>query len=268
MAAVIRHFITDNNLGRVKIGGNIALLEFFFRPYPMNGFQPFVYDFEDFRGKKDLTKVFVTKLMRTHTGQCRSLPLLYKILANEIGADAYIAYAPNHTFIRHRDEGDTRWMNVELTNHSLPREVFIIETMSITEEAIRKGTYMKPCKDREVVIHLLAELTVTYLSKFDYIDPFVHKCLGKVLEYDPDNLYALMNANDCFFLMACQHRERLSEHGLPDDTFMDDLKSILQELEKRIKATGHVDMPEHLYDAWIESMEEEIARRKAQEYEP
>lgn len=146
MAAGIRHFIAANNLGNMKIGGNIALLEFFSRPYPMNGFQPFVYDFEDFRGKKDLTKVFVTKLMRTHTGQCRSLPLLYKILANEIGADAYIAYAPNHTFIRHRDEGDIRWMNVELTNHSLPREVFIIETMGITEEAIRKGTYMKPAR--------------------------------------------------------------------------------------------------------------------------
>lgn len=269
MAAGIAHFIAANNLGRMKIGGNIALLEFFSRPYSMNGFRPFMYDFEDFRGENDLAKVFVTKLMRTHSGQCRSLPLLYKILANEIGAEAYIAYAPNHSFIRHRDEEDTRWMNVELTNHSLPREVFIIETMGISEEAISKGTYLKPCEDREVVINLLAELAVTYLSKFDYIDSFVHKCFGKVLEYDPDNLYALMHVNDCFFRMACQHRRQLDEQGLPDDAFMDNVKSILQDIEKRIKATGHVDMPKHLYDAWIESMEEEIARRKAQEeHEP
>lgn len=268
MAAGIRHFVAANNLDRMKIGGNIALLEFFSRPYSMNGFQPFLYDFEDFRGDKDLTKVFVTKLMRTHAGQCRSLPLLYKILANEIGAEAYIAYAPSHTFIRHRDEEDTRWINVELTNHSLPREIFIIETMGITKEAIEKGTYLKPCEDREVVIRLLAELAVTYLSKFDYIDRFVHKCFGKVLEYDPGNLYALMHMNDCFFMMACQHRKQLDEQRLLDDAFMDNVKSILQDIEQRIAATGHVDMPRHLYDAWIESMEEEIARRNEQGEQP
>lgn len=47
---------------------------------------------------------------------------------------------------------------------------------------------------------------------------------------------------------------------------MDDVKFILQDLEKRIKATGHVDMPKHLYDAWVKSMEEEIARRKSEEH--
>ena len=266
MAMGIKRFIEVNNLDMVKIGGNIALLEFFSRPYTMNGFRPFVYDFDDFRGDKDPTKVFVTKLMRTHDGQCRSLPLLYKILANEIGIEAYIAYAPNHTFIRHRDEEDRRWINVELTNHSLPREIFIVETMGITEEAIKKGIYLKPCEDREVVIHLLAELAVSFFNKFCFIDPFVHKCLGKVLKYDPDNLYALMNVNDCFFIMAYQHRKELEAQGLPNDKFMDDVKFILQDLEKRIKATGHVDMPKHLYDAWVKSMEEEIARRKSEEH--
>ena len=94
----------------------------------------------------------------------------------------------------------------------------------------------------------------------------MHKCLGKVLKYDPDNLYALMNVNDCFFIMAYQHRKELEAQGLPNDKFMDDVKFILQDLEKRIKATGHVDMPKHLYDAWVKSMEEEIARRKSEEH--
>ena len=154
MAAALRAFIAANRLDDAPIGAHIALFEFFVRPYAMNGYKPFDYEFEDCDGEVDFTNTFVTKLMRTHSGQCRSLPLLYKLLANEIGAEAYIAYAPCHTFVRHRDETGEGWINVELTSRNLPRDEFIIETMGITQEAIDKGTYMKPCGDREILLSL------------------------------------------------------------------------------------------------------------------
>lgn len=103
MARMLRNFITANRLNNIPIGAHIALFEFFVRPYAMNGYKPFDYEFEDCNGDVDFTNTFVTKLMRTHRGQCRSLPLLYKLLANEIEAEAYIAYAPRHTFVRHRN---------------------------------------------------------------------------------------------------------------------------------------------------------------------
>ena len=126
MAAALRAFIAANRLDDAPIGAHIALFEFFVRPYAMNGYKPFDYEFEDCDGEVDFTNTFVTKLMRTHSGQCRSLPLLYKLLANEIGAEAYIAYAPCHTFVRHRDETGEGWINVELTSRNLPRDEFII----------------------------------------------------------------------------------------------------------------------------------------------
>lgn len=262
IAANLKGFIALNGLDRSPIGGNLALFEFFSNPNPLNGYKSYDYDFDDYRGKKDHTKHFVTKLMRTHTGQCRSLPLFYKILANEIGAKAYIAYAPNHSFIRHRDEQDTRWMNVELTNHSMPREVFIIETMGITQKAIDKGTYLKACEDREVIINLIVELAMTYLHKIDYIDPFVWKCLATAHRYDPHNLIGLMTANDCLYKIACQHRAMLLEKGMPDDEFMQDIGKQLIDINKRIDETGYTDMPKELYDNWVKSMEQEIERRK------
>lgn len=262
IAASLKGFIALNGLDHSSIGGNIALFEFFSNPNPLNGYKSYDYDFDDYRGEKDYTKHFVTKLMRTHTGQCRTLPLFYKILANEIGAKAYIAYAPNHSFIRHRDEQDTRWMNVELTNHSMPREVFIIETMGITQEAIDKGTYLKPCEDREVVINVLVELALSYLHKFDYIDPFVWKCLETVYHFDPQNLIALMTANDCLYRIASQHRAMLLKKGIEDDEVMQHLKTKLQAVSKEIDATGYTDMPKHLYDQWLNSMQQEIERRK------
>jgi hypothetical protein len=44
---------------------------------------PYTYDFEDPLGKKDWTKMFVTKLLKTRKGNCHSLPYLYKILADD-----------------------------------------------------------------------------------------------------------------------------------------------------------------------------------------
>ena len=51
----------------------------FFEHYPCR------YDFVDFWGREDHSKQFVTKLLTTNSGQCHSLPLLYKIVAEELG---------------------------------------------------------------------------------------------------------------------------------------------------------------------------------------
>ena len=127
----LNKFIKANNLSNFRTGGNFALFEYFSRPYSMNNHQPFTYDFEDFAGSKDFTKLFVTKVMNTHMGQCRSLPMYYKILAEELHTEAYITFAPQHILIRHRDEQDPgKWVNVELTTQSLSREIFYIEFAS------------------------------------------------------------------------------------------------------------------------------------------
>ena len=63
---------------------------------------PFRYDFEDFDGDTDWSKMFVSKLIATHKGNCHSLPFLYKMLADEIGAQTWISLAPNHIYLKER----------------------------------------------------------------------------------------------------------------------------------------------------------------------
>lgn len=261
-ATAITSFIKLNNLDKNPIGGNIALFEYFTEPSPMNSFQPFIYDFDDYRGEKDLTKLFVTKLMETHTGQCRSMPLYYKILANEIGAKAYISYAPNHSFIRHRDESDSRWMNVELTNNSMPREVFIIESMGITERAIETGIYMRPNGDREIIISLLTDMTDGYIRKTGSIDDIVWRSLNKALNYDPDNLFALMKLSNCLFTIGDVYRKRIAENkGTEDYAMMQKIIVQLMDINHKIEDLGYVDMPQYLYDDWQKTVEQEKSRR-------
>ena len=95
----LQNFVKEKNVSQYKTAGNFALFEFFTKANKMNGYKSYTYDFEDFNGAKDWSKTFVTKLMRTHTGQCRSLPLFYKILSDELGTLSYLAFAPNHLYI-------------------------------------------------------------------------------------------------------------------------------------------------------------------------
>ncbi len=256
----VLQFIKLNRLNEHPTGGNMALFEFFTNPNPLNGHKAYTYDFEDFCGQKDYTKMFVTKLMATHSGQCRSLPLFYKILSNEIGAESYIAYAPNHSFIRHKSEDGSRYICVELTNHSMPREVFIIENMGITETAIQKGTYMKPCDDREIILHLMAELVLGYVRLYDW-DNFVKLCYETVLKHSSDNLGALMVKNNYLYQTGNRYLEFLKDNGLPRSN-INALEEEYWANTEAIEATGHIDMPPLLYEQWINSVEEEVKRRK------
>lgn len=91
-------FIKLNGIQNYKTAGNFALFEYFTKPSPLNGNKSFKYDFNDFTGKEDYRQLFVSKVMQTHTGQCTSLPMYYKILSDELGAESFIATAPNRLF--------------------------------------------------------------------------------------------------------------------------------------------------------------------------
>lgn len=60
------------------------------------------YDFEDFYARGDLSKYMVSKLLAQNTGQCHSLPLLYLILAEELGVKAHLCFSPNHSILNYQ----------------------------------------------------------------------------------------------------------------------------------------------------------------------
>ena len=47
--------MVSNNMNRFHTGGNVALFEFFARPYSMNAHKPYTYDYNDCTAEKDLT---------------------------------------------------------------------------------------------------------------------------------------------------------------------------------------------------------------------
>jgi hypothetical protein len=262
VATYLKAFIAINNLDQYKTGKNFALFDYFSQPSSGNGGKPFSYDYEDFGGTDDYTKLFVSKVMRTHTGQCRSLPMYYKILAEAIGAEAYIALAPQHYFIRHRDETDpAKWVNVELTGPSLSREIFIIEQFGITDTAIRNKVYMYPLSDKETIALLMSELWHGYARKFDTeYDDLMWLCATKSLEYYPQNITALSLKANIINMMLMEH---LASNG----NVMDDRARMIDEqwylINDTIESLGWSEMDDATYERLIQGVEREMEKHGA-----
>ena len=102
---------------------------------------PYTYDFNDFFGKEDWTKMFVSKLVGSKSGQCHSLPLLYLIYTQEIGTEAYLAYSPSHSYIKCKDNYNN-WFNIELTNGMIITDAAIMASGYIKTKAIQNEIYM------------------------------------------------------------------------------------------------------------------------------
>ena len=185
-----------NKLSSYKTGKQMALNAYFFNPYSGNGYRPYTYDFETFSiDDEPWESQFVSKVLKTHKGQCRSLPWTYKILAKEIGADVSLAHAPRHCYIMYKDEDNLtpeEWINLEVTTNQMVPTWWIKEDFEICDSAIVVGTYMTPLTDSETVACQMAELAFGYVEKFNRYDEFTYYCASRSLKYYPMNPNALI----------------------------------------------------------------------------
>ncbi len=256
IATRLQNFIYAKGLSQYKTAGNYALFEFFTKPHPMNNHQPYSYDFDDFYGKEDYSKIFVAKLLETHKGQCRSMPILYKILSDEIDADSYLVLGPNHMYVKHLDEQE-KWVNIELTNGHFATDSWMISSMDISAESIRNGVYMKELSQEESVAFCLTELALAYTHKYTYDSLGIAAC-NITLEHFPNCISALMHKANTLSQMGKFYIEK---HGNKTTPFLENNYAEYQAVEAKMISLGYREMTPDKYEAWVRSMEEERTRR-------
>lgn len=198
--------------------------------------------------------MFVSKLLETGKGNCHSLPYLYKILAEELNIPCYLAFAPNHIYIKLFSE-QTGWYNTELTNASFPIDAWIMASGYISTDAIRNGLYMDTLNTRQAIANCLVDLAHGYQKKFGRENPeFIIKCCNTVLEYHPINVNAMLTKAE-----AQKHYidMLMKKHGTknPEDLFIDAaIAKMYSEVEQtyvRLHQLGYRRMPEKMYLEWI-----------------
>lgn len=226
---------------------------------------PYQYDFEDPFGKEDWTKQFVLKLTKSKKGQCHSMPLLYLILAEELGVEAWLSYSPSHSYIKVKD-GRGNMLNYETTNGHYTTDVFVQSSGYIKAEALRSKIYMDTLSRKEVVASTLADLATGYAVKYGF-DRFVLDCLDKALEYSPNNIHVLQLKSDYHtrqFMYVAGQLGRPPVEQLPKHSKAYELYRKMHEVYSRVDALGYEQMPEEVYKEWLKSFE---TQRKKQPVE-
>ncbi|UMQ43093.1 hypothetical protein MKS83_05225 [Chryseobacterium sp. Y16C] len=212
-------------------------------------YKPFSYDFQDVFGHKDLTSLFVSKLMATQKGNCNSLPYLYKILAEELGVEANLALAPNHIYIKHHIKS-IGWYNTELTSGIFPQDAWLMASGFIHLNAIENGVYMKALDNRESLGLCLVDLANAYKRSFpDNDGTFAIKCAERALQISPNLVTALI-------LRAETHKEQYQKVERSDPKSKELLASLNKEYN-HIHKIGYRNMPQGMYLEWLVSLKTE-----------
>lgn len=207
---------------------------------------PYTYDFNDFFGYNDWSNMFVTKLLTTHKGNCHSLPYLYKMLADELGATCWLSLAPNHMYIKNRSQ-KIGWYNTELTSGEFPIDAWIATSGYVPIDAIRNGIYMDTLSNQQVIALCVLDLAKGYeFQTKNYDDGFILKCCDLVLKYHPINVQAILLKAETF-KRQYEKLPRQTENGKACLAKMEKLYSQLFDL-------GYREMPEKMYLQWLGSV--------------
>ncbi|SEM33030.1 hypothetical protein SAMN05421856_102437 [Chryseobacterium taichungense] len=252
---------------------NLMIFEYLSKGMKLGGVQhkAIKYDFEDYMGAKDWSKMFISKLLKTGSGQCHSMPLYYLMLAEEMDTEAYLAVAPNHTYVKFKDE-EGEWQNLELTNGIFTANSLILESGYIKSEALQNDIYMKELSKRELLAQFYADLANGYAHKYG-MDEFVGKTLDKALEYSPNNIYANLLKSTFQQVKLGYVAGQLGIKNLENPEELQNIRfypralALLQETKAQfnnIDNLGYVPMPEGAYEEWLGNMKGKANRQKSE----
>lgn len=272
---IIRSEIAKNKISDDdNTSKNLTLFQYFAGDTKQNGkiaHKAIKYDFDDYWGAKDYSKMFVSKLMRTNTGQCHSMPLLYLILAEQIGAEASLVLSPNHSYIRFKDN-DGEMLNAELTNGMFTANSFVLNNGYIKSEALQNKMYMQNLTKKELLSQTFVDLASGYIHKFGY-DEFVGEILDKAQQLNPNNINAVLwesNLNQERFVKACNNlginpadKDELQKiKNFPE--LIAQLRNINGQFDF-IDQSGFTQMPPEQYEKWLGSLQKAENKQRSDE---
>ena len=239
------HFMTDTF--KLKLPDEKTLIH-----YPMQ------YDREDPGGEDDLTKLFVTKLMATNSGQCSTLPRLFLILAEAMGTEACLSNAPLHSFVKIKDN-DGYWYNLELTSGTILHDQHHLLNSFMKAEALRNRIYLEPWTLKQTVADMLVELAGAYIHKYG-VDGFMAECYNTILEHHPSNIRAHIlqhNYHSANAMYVIQSAGITSKEEIEDCPAANRAYQTAMKYRDSLYAMGYEPMPAELYQVWLDGISRE-----------
>ncbi len=204
---------------------------------------PYSYNFNDAFADKYWPDRFVTSMLSTHTGNCHSLPFLYKIVAEELHIPAYMSFLPEHIYIRQYSK-QYNWFNTELTSRTFPVDAWLMTSGYVSTESIISKIYMDTLGLKQSIAVCVNDLATGYVREFGNKDgvssiedlKFVLSCCELGLTYYPN--YAEL------LLLKAETLKKLYLAGKTNGNEMEQTYAKLTALDYR-------EIPDGMYYRWM-----------------
>lgn len=227
---------------------------------------PFQYDFVDFWGRQDHARQFVTKLLRTGTGQCHSMPLLYKLLADQLGVPANLSMAPNHSYIQVVGP-DGQLYSYETTNGHFTTDAFYMTSGYVKTAALKTRAYLDTLTLRQTLAYQLTDLAQGYAHYYGE-DAFTEKCATLALAYYPQSIQAHLirhNAALTRFAVAYKAAGSPPKEQAMQQPALRPLWAEVTRSNQALAAIGFEEIPPEQYARWLSSAQTEQHRQESRQ---
>lgn len=254
---ICRTMIAEKHLEKQTTSGNWAIFSYLKQPSSYNNFESYTYDPDNFNHRVPESN-FVYSLLKMKKGTCHSLPYLYLILAQELSeqgfsAEAYLALAPMHQYIKQQDQFG-EWWNLELTTGTFSRSSFIKETFEISDEQVANGLYMRTLDWRKILVCFMEDLTAYYEHRTGvFYDDFSLRVADLGNKYSNPS-FLLMSKFDILHYRLDKDMKKVGLNDYGKIESYPDLVSQyhdLQELRKKIDKTGYKKVSEEWYKGMV-----------------
>lgn len=246
----------DNHLGK-----NYIIQKLFKQNVQTNQgvIYPLKYDFEDYNAKNDWTKMFVYKLLKTGTGQCHSMPLLYLILAEETNTKAWLSLAPEHSFIQYTDNYGREWFNFETTSGKVVTTDWLMQSGYISSESIKNELYLDTLSKNGIISTLIADLTMGYIEK-EWYDDFAFEMIKELEKVCCTNIQVHLMKADMVTVQTQNLMEKYHYPSVEQLMKYPELNAKYNEMllqYDKLDNLGYMKMPEEIYQKWLASLDQE-----------
>ncbi len=209
IAAKVKSQLPARATSRQKLD---ALRSYIYQAGPWNANRPFHYDLDDPFGQNIRNKL-LPNYLATRKGNCVSMPLLFIVLGQKLGIDVTASTAPEHIFVKYRDELGT-YFNLEATSGAgFTRDVWVQQQNPMTAEALANGIYMQPLTKKETVVVMAGTLLEWYgqQGQEEYRIALASLVLAHYPKYVPAMLHT---ASACYRL---RQRHFVNKYPMPRD---------------------------------------------------
>lgn len=230
---------------------------------------PYRYDFDDPFAQYNYRKYFVTKLLAEKTGQCHSLPLLFLILAEALDVKAWLAYSPQHSYIKLQDKKGA-WYNYETTNGHYSSDSWILSSGYINANTLKNHVFMDTLSTRQTIAACLVDLANASIHKCGY-NKFALTAAEKALVYHPSNIQALQIKADYYTHLFDFVVQQLHYPPISLLSAYPQAEALYKKMHAQyavVDKTGYQQIHETVYQDWLKSFDIEKQKQPVKVIRP